>query len=116
MLAQSHHRLTYNQEDLAVHKRKVQDVRHWLLEAFGNDPSGKLKKYRVSPGWILQDRKRDPNPSYQRILVLTGPAGTAKTATMHVLSNELGFDILEWRNTMDEQFSRSDGDWNGIEY
>ncbi|KAI1798450.1 P-loop containing nucleoside triphosphate hydrolase protein [Ganoderma leucocontextum] len=86
-----------SEEDLAVHKRKVQDVRHWLLEALGNDPSGKLKKYR-------------------RILVLTGPAGTAKTATIQVLSREIGFDLLEWRNTMAEQFSRSEGEWNGIEY
>ena len=38
------------------------------------------------------------------------------TATIRILSEELGFDILEWRNTMDEQFSRSDGDWNGVEY
>ncbi|TBU21777.1 P-loop containing nucleoside triphosphate hydrolase protein [Dichomitus squalens] len=86
-----------NEDDLAVHKRKVQDVRHWLTEAFGNDPSGKLKKYR-------------------RILVLTGPAGTAKTATVRMLSDELGFDVLEWRNTMDERFSRSEGDWDGVEY
>ncbi|PIL27277.1 hypothetical protein GSI_10424 [Ganoderma sinense ZZ0214-1] len=87
-----------SEEDLAVHKRKVQDVRHWLLEALGpNDPSGKLRKYR-------------------RILVLTGPAGTAKTAAMQILSREIGFDILEWRNTMAEQFSRSEGEWNGIEY
>ena len=52
----------------------------------------------------------------QRILVLTGPAGTAKTATVRVLAAELGCNILEWRNTMDEKFSRSAGDWNGVEY
>ena len=66
--------------------------------------------------YSLRGGKRDANPLYQRILVLTGPAGTAKTATIRILSEELGFDILEWRNTMDEQFSRSDGDWNGVEY
>ncbi|OBZ77252.1 Cell cycle checkpoint protein RAD17 [Grifola frondosa] len=73
--------------DLAVHKKKIQDVRQWLLEAFEGGPTGVLKKYR-------------------RILVLTGPAGTGKTTTLRVLSRELGFEILEWRNTMDEQFSR----------
>ncbi|KAI0634894.1 Rad17-domain-containing protein [Trametes polyzona] len=72
--------------DLAVHKRKLQDVRQWLIEAADGGPSGKLKKYR-------------------RILVLTGPAGTAKTATVRVLSRELGYEILEWRNSMDEHFS-----------
>ncbi|KAI6029595.1 Rad17 cell cycle checkpoint protein-domain-containing protein [Pisolithus microcarpus] len=55
--------------DLAVHKRK----------AFEGGPSRKLRKYR-------------------RILVLTGPAGTAKTTTLRVLSRELGFEILECAN------------------
>lgn len=33
---------------MAVHKKKVEDVRRWFLEAFDGGPSGKLKKYRVS--------------------------------------------------------------------
>ena len=33
--------------DLAVHMRKIEDVRQWLMEAFVGGPSGKLKKYRV---------------------------------------------------------------------
>ncbi|GBE84471.1 P-loop containing nucleoside triphosphate hydrolase protein [Sparassis crispa] len=83
--------------DLAVHKRKVQEIRQWLLDAFDGGPSGKLKKYR-------------------RILALTGPAGTAKTTTIRVLSRELGFEILEWRNTMDERFSRDDDFAEDMEY
>ncbi|KAI9069618.1 Rad17-domain-containing protein [Trametes sanguinea] len=90
-----------NEEDLAVHKRKIQDVKQWLLEAYEGGPSGKLKKYR-------------------RVLVLTGPAGTAKTATIRVLSGELGCEILEWRNSMDEHFARdpdsASGNWTGVEY
>ncbi|KZP05055.1 hypothetical protein FIBSPDRAFT_914983 [Athelia psychrophila] len=82
--------------DLAVHKKKVEDVRRWLLEAFEGGPSGKLKKYR-------------------RILALTGPAGTAKTATIYVLARELGFEILEWRNGVHVSESRpdTDGDHDG---
>ncbi|KAI0646066.1 Rad17-domain-containing protein [Trametes meyenii] len=89
------------EEDLAVHKRKVQDVRQWLLEAYDGGASGKLKKYR-------------------RILVLTGPAGTAKTATIRILSKELGYEILEWRNSMDEHFSydshSTSASWASVEY
>ncbi|KAG1776322.1 Rad17 cell cycle checkpoint protein-domain-containing protein [Suillus placidus] len=70
--------------DLAVHKRKVEDVRRWLSEAFEGGPTGKLRKYR-------------------RILVLTGPAGTAKTTTLRVLAREMGFEIVEWRNSMSER-------------
>lgn len=70
--------------DLAVHKRKVDDVRRWISEAFEEGPTGKLRKYR-------------------RILVLTGPAGTAKTTTVRVLAREMGFEIVEWRNSMSER-------------
>ncbi|KAH9923879.1 Rad17 cell cycle checkpoint protein-domain-containing protein, partial [Fomitopsis serialis] len=77
--------------ELAVNKRKIQDARQWLLEALDGGPSGKLSKYR-------------------RILALTGPAGTGKTATLRVLSRELGFEIVEWRNSMDERFTREDPD------
>jgi hypothetical protein len=38
----------YIQADLAVHKKKVEDVRRWFVEAFEGGPSGKLRKYRVS--------------------------------------------------------------------
>ncbi|KAL0563836.1 RFC checkpoint protein Rad17 [Marasmius crinis-equi] len=69
--------------ELAVHVRKVEDVRRWLFEAFGGGPSGKLKKYR-------------------RVLVLTGPAGTAKTSTVKVLSREMDFEILEWKTAMND--------------
>ncbi|KAI6129591.1 Rad17 cell cycle checkpoint protein-domain-containing protein [Pisolithus croceorrhizus] len=84
--------------DLAVHKRKVEDVRRWLVEAFEGGPSRKLRKYR-------------------RILVLTGPAGTAKTTTLRVLSRELGFEILEWRNgTNDRGANRYVEDLNDYDY
>ncbi|KAF9043827.1 Rad17-domain-containing protein [Hymenopellis radicata] len=60
------------EEELAVHKKKVEDVRGWLTEAF-------------------QGRNK-----YRRVLALTGPAGTAKTTTMRILARELDFEILEW--------------------
>ncbi|KAG6829943.1 hypothetical protein H0H92_002847 [Tricholoma furcatifolium] len=69
--------------ELAVHKRKVDDVRRWFQEAFEGGPSGNLKKYR-------------------RILALTGPAGTGKTSTVRVLAKEMGFDIMEWKNGIGE--------------
>lgn len=38
-------------------------------------------------------RRRLNRGRFQRILVLTGPAGTAKTTTVQLLARELGFDI-----------------------
>ncbi|GKZ51515.1 cell cycle checkpoint protein rad17 [Aspergillus brasiliensis] len=59
-------------EELAVHQRKVSDVKSWLISAFAR-------------------RER-------QLLVLRGPAGSGKTATVSLLSAALGFDILEWKN------------------
>jgi hypothetical protein len=36
------------QKTLAVHNKKVDDVRAWLDQAFTGGPTGKLRKYRVS--------------------------------------------------------------------
>ncbi|KAJ2895664.1 hypothetical protein MKZ38_006270 [Zalerion maritima] len=62
-----------NLEELAVHKRKVSDVRQWLQAAV----NGKLR---------------------QRLLVLKGAAGTGKTTTIRLLAQELQCELLEWRN------------------
>ncbi|PWN53144.1 hypothetical protein IE53DRAFT_384368 [Violaceomyces palustris] len=64
---------------LAVHKKKVQDVANWLSEAL--DGSHHLQKYR-------------------RLLALTGPSGTAKTAVLRALSSDqdLDFQLVEWLN------------------
>tara|TARA_R110002003_G_scaffold126_4_gene11470 strand:+ start:1390 stop:3420 length:2031 start_codon:yes stop_codon:yes gene_type:complete len=60
-------------EELAVHKKKVADVRSWLTEVY----SGRGRK---------------------RLLLLKGPAGSGKTTTMVLLSKELGVDMHEWKN------------------
>jgi len=60
-------------EELAVHKKKVADVRTWLSDVF----SGKARK---------------------RLLLLKGPAGSGKTTTISLLSKELGIDMQEWKN------------------
>ncbi|KAL2756786.1 hypothetical protein ACRALDRAFT_1062455 [Sodiomyces alcalophilus JCM 7366] len=60
-------------EELAVHKRKVADVRRWLED-------------------VMAGRMR------QRLLLLKGAAGSGKTTTMRLLAKDLGFELLEWRN------------------
>nr|OQO22431.1 hypothetical protein B0A51_13249 [Rachicladosporium sp. CCFEE 5018] len=59
-------------DELAVHKRKVADVRGWLEMA----SSGRRRK----------------------VLVLKGAAGSAKTTTIKVLAKEMGIETSEWRN------------------
>jgi ABC-type hemin transport system ATPase subunit len=47
----------------------------------------------------------------QRILAMTGPAGTGKTSTLKVLSQEMGFEILEWRNAIGEVTTSRMSEW-----
>lgn len=58
--------------ELAVHKRKVNDVRQWLESAI----SGRR----------------------QKVLVLKGAAGTGKTTTVNLLAKDLRLDVVEWRS------------------
>ncbi|KAH7030984.1 Rad17 cell cycle checkpoint protein-domain-containing protein [Microdochium trichocladiopsis] len=60
-------------EELAVHKKKVADVRAWLEGVI----AGRLR---------------------QRLLVLKGAAGTGKTTTMRLLAKDMKCELLEWRN------------------
>lgn len=62
-----------NADELAVHKKKVQDVRTWLESVISG-----------------HDR--------QRLLILKGSAGTGKTSTINILSKDLGLRVSEWRN------------------
>ena len=65
--------------ELAVHKRKVGDVRQWFDMAF----TGRR----------------------QKVLVLKGAAGTGKTTTVKLLGQEMGFVTSEWRNPDGADFS-----------
>ncbi|KAJ9631624.1 RFC checkpoint protein Rad17 [Taxawa tesnikishii (nom. ined.)] len=59
--------------ELAVHKKKISDVRNLLNTATS---------------------RKDP----PKLIVLRGPAGSGKTATVNLLAKEMGIEILEWKN------------------
>ncbi|KAF9586533.1 Cell cycle checkpoint protein rad17 [Lunasporangiospora selenospora] len=68
--------------EVAVNKQKVANVREWL-ELYTNPRSNHDK-------------------SGGAILVLTGPAGSGKTTVLKMLAQELGVNIVEWVNTVNE--------------
>ncbi|KAH8318037.1 hypothetical protein KR074_003562, partial [Drosophila pseudoananassae] len=65
-------------EELAVHPKKVGEVRSWLLHCEAV-------------------RKKFP----AQICLLTGPTGAGKTATLRVLAKEMGYQVQEWINPVD---------------
>jgi cell cycle checkpoint protein len=69
--------------ELAVHKKKVADVRAWLED-------------------VIAGRMR------QRLLILKGAAGTGKTTTVQLLAKAIDCDVLEWRNPVGSM-ATSDG-------
>ncbi|GMY12263.1 cell cycle checkpoint protein RAD17 isoform X1 [Fagus crenata] len=61
-------------EELAVHKKKVDEVKVWFEER-------------------LRSSKDD---SSHYVLVITGQAGVGKSATIHVIASHLGARVCEW--------------------
>jgi cell cycle checkpoint protein len=71
------------QEDLAIQKKKVGEVKQWLLNSFDTSSYGASSSCGIY-GY--------------RVLVLNGPAGCGKSATLRVLAKHLGLVIQEWIN------------------
>uniref|UniRef100_A0A1A8S208 RAD17 homolog n=4 Tax=Nothobranchius TaxID=28779 RepID=A0A1A8S208_9TELE len=83
-----------SQADLAVHRKKVEEVEKWI--------------------------QTHTNTSKAGVLILTGPSGCGKTATVQVLSQEMGVQVQEWTNTsnLESYGSSQHADWstNGFSY
>ena len=93
-----------------MHKQKIEQVSHWLAEAFDQ---GRLRKYRVclySQGFktILSNISR-----IQRILALTGPSGIGKSATLRALAGDMEIQLIEWKNSIDDWKIGDSEDSNG---
>ncbi|XP_034397627.1 cell cycle checkpoint protein RAD17 [Cyclopterus lumpus] len=75
-----------SQAELAVHKKKIEEVENWLRVHSSASKGG--------------------------VLLLTGPSGCGKTATVQVLSLELGLRVQEWTNPSNlEPYSSGQQDW-----
>ncbi|KHN79262.1 Cell cycle checkpoint protein RAD17 [Toxocara canis] len=76
-----------NTSELAVHNKKIEQVREWML----NHRNGMRRS---------------------KLLLLTGPCGSGKTATVKVLCRELRMELVEWESPDHYDFSY---DQNGEE-
>ena len=68
-----------NLEELAIHKKKVSNVRSWLEKVLSGQ-------------------------SLERLLILKGPAGTGKTVTLKMLANAMKLDLSEWKNPVGSDY------------
>ncbi|XP_054253698.1 cell cycle checkpoint protein RAD17 [Indicator indicator] len=74
------------QGDLAVQKKKIEEVETWLkMHIFQREP-----KQGAS------------------VLLLTGPPGCGKTATIQILAKDLGIQVQEWINPISLDFTKED--------
>ncbi|XP_071588445.1 cell cycle checkpoint protein RAD17 isoform X4 [Heliangelus exortis] len=74
------------QSDLAVQKKKIEEVETWL------------KMH------IFQRQPKQGHP----VLLLTGPPGCGKTATIQILARDLGVQVQEWTNPISVDFTKED--------
>ena len=80
-----------------VNKKKVLDVRNWLESAF--------------PGQGCKVRSSRPFATVQslimskRLLILKGPSGAGKTATVSMLAKAMDVDVSEWKNPLRSEYS-----------
>ncbi|NXT16851.1 RAD17 protein, partial [Prunella fulvescens] len=75
-----------SQNDLAVQKKKIEEVETWLKTH------------------IFQ---RQPKQGGS-VLLLTGPPGCGKTATLQILARDLGLQVQEWTNPLSLDFTKED--------
>ncbi|ORX33735.1 Rad17 cell cycle checkpoint protein-domain-containing protein [Kockovaella imperatae] len=86
-----------NEVDLAPGKARLKKVKGWLHEAlYGHPPN-------TAPQGESLERLRDKVRKYRRILLLTGPAGAGKTTSFRVIAQEMGLDVVEWNEAIEER-------------
>ncbi|KAF4797014.1 Cell cycle checkpoint protein RAD17 [Turdus rufiventris] len=74
------------ENDLAVQKKKIEEVETWLKNH------------------IFQRQQKQGGS----VLLLTGPPGCGKTATLQILARDLGLQVQEWTNPLSLDFTKED--------
>ena len=86
-----------NLEELMVHNKKVSDVRIWLENVL----RGQDRKVRSLGAFALVQSLIVS----KRLLILKGPSGAGKTATISMLAKAMKVDVSEWKNPVGSEFS-----------
>ena len=84
--------------ELAVHKKKIVDVHTWLESVLAGQRHQARNMTRPKPIMPTAD-------SAQALLLIKGPPGSGKTATISLLAQALDVDIVEWKNPIGTEHS-----------
>lgn len=84
-------------EELVVHKKKVADVRECLESVYYSRSTKVCANLNCRRCSILMYTKR--------LLVLKGPSGVGKTATIFTLARAMDLDVLDWKNPTVSDFA-----------
>lgn len=103
--------------DLAPGKARIASVRDWMhLAVYGHAPDAqplgsgsaavceKVRKYKVctaAKGWTIRGGSSG-ELIRQRILFVTGPPGIAKSTSVRVIAQEMGVELVEWSEGVEE--------------
>ncbi|WVR05388.1 hypothetical protein IAU60_002402 [Kwoniella sp. DSM 27419] len=82
------------QAELAPGKARILRVRNWLHESLYGYP------FDASPP--PPGVNRDKIRKYKRVLLLSGPAGSGKTTSVRLIARDMGVEILEWGEGVEE--------------
>lgn len=110
--------------DLAPGKARIASTRDWMhLAIHGHSPDqqpigphaasacDKMRKYKVRPdaSYTLHHHVDDGQLTMKRILLVTGPPGIAKTTSVRVIAREMGVELVEWGEGVEEYSLGSSG-------
>ncbi|XP_058126130.1 cell cycle checkpoint protein RAD17 [Anopheles ziemanni] len=65
-----------NENDLAIHVKKIEEVKTWLIAAQRHDPA-------------------------KQVLFLTGPSGSGKSTCVKTIARQLKYELIEWSTPVD---------------
>ncbi|KAJ9118987.1 hypothetical protein QFC24_005953 [Naganishia onofrii] len=82
--------------ELATSKNRIKSVQIWLEEALFGRPRA------VDSDIPFSEQAKDRIRKYRRILVLSGPAGVGKTTTLRLVAKELGAEVVEWEEGVED--------------
>ena len=84
------------QADLVVHKQKVLELERALRHVLSLPP---VDVAAPTPSWPRRSLTLNASSHRSPVLITTGPSGCGKASCLAVLAEELGVELVEWKES-----------------